>query len=241
VFVEPSGGWADMTQTAELTASDGASKDALGTSVSISGGTVVSGAPYATIGGNLDQGAAYVFVEPSGGWSNMTQTAKLTASDGGPSDGLGTSAAACSQTIVIGAPNTANNQAQKGGAAYVFVEPPTGWMNKTQNARLTAPIGDFPELLGSSVAIDGDRIVVGAPSYSPGLYFGGEGAAFVFEKPLAGWANGIASGKGIGSDAKGGSFLGTSVAVSGHVVVAGAMFNSNLRRTSGGAYIFVGP
>ena len=43
VFTEPASGWADMTQTAELTASDGQADDGFGTSVSISGNTVVVG------------------------------------------------------------------------------------------------------------------------------------------------------------------------------------------------------
>ena len=41
MFTEPASGWADMTQTAELTASDGQAYDGFGTSVSISGNTVV--------------------------------------------------------------------------------------------------------------------------------------------------------------------------------------------------------
>ena len=44
VFAEPGSGWATMTQTAELTASDGAAGDGFGVSVSISGNTVVVGA-----------------------------------------------------------------------------------------------------------------------------------------------------------------------------------------------------
>jgi autotransporter-associated beta strand protein len=50
-----------VTQTAELTASDG---DGLG-SPSISGNTLVVGAPYATVGGNQSQGAVYVFTTPT--------------------------------------------------------------------------------------------------------------------------------------------------------------------------------
>ena len=45
-----------MTQTAKLTASDGAAGDDFGDSVSISGNTVVVGAPYATVGSNAARG-----------------------------------------------------------------------------------------------------------------------------------------------------------------------------------------
>ena len=61
MFVKPRSGWTDATQTAKLTASDGASLDRLGTSVAISSGTVVTGAPGATVNANLFQGATYVF------------------------------------------------------------------------------------------------------------------------------------------------------------------------------------
>ena len=44
VFVHPRGGWANATETAKLTASDGAANDGLGASVGISGDTVVAGA-----------------------------------------------------------------------------------------------------------------------------------------------------------------------------------------------------
>ena len=44
VFTEPGSGWANMTQTAELTPSDGAADDKFGDSVAISGNTVVVGA-----------------------------------------------------------------------------------------------------------------------------------------------------------------------------------------------------
>lgn len=238
VFVEPSNGWANMTQTAKLTASDGVAGDVFGTAVSISGTTVVAGAPNAAIGGNKYQGAAYVFVEPSGGWSNMTQTAKLTASDGGPSNNFGTSVAVYGQTAVVGAPN-----ATPGGAGYVFVEPLSGWLNMTQTAKLTATGGYSQDEMAWSVAVDSNRVVAGARQYQSdgSCHFCLEGAVYVFEKPTTGWTNAIQKAKLTGSDARLFSYLGTSVAISGHLVVAGASFNNNLHRTNGGAYIFVGP
>ncbi|MBI4516452.1 MAG: FG-GAP repeat protein [Deltaproteobacteria bacterium] len=68
-----------FVQKAKLTAADGAASDFFGVSVAISGDTVVVGAIWDDIGANSDQGSAYVFVKPGGGWADMTQTAKLTA------------------------------------------------------------------------------------------------------------------------------------------------------------------
>jgi FG-GAP repeat len=69
-----------MTQTAELTASDGTQDDQFAPSVSISGNIVVAGSPNATIRQGA-QGSAYLFVEPPTGWADNTETAKLVASD----------------------------------------------------------------------------------------------------------------------------------------------------------------
>ena len=91
-----------MTQTAKLTASDGAAGDDFGSSVSISGNTVVVGARCHGRR-NSHQGAAYVFTEPGSGWANMTQTAKLTASDGAADDDFGYSVSISGNTVVVGA------------------------------------------------------------------------------------------------------------------------------------------
>ena len=82
-------------ELAELTASRGANGDQMGISISINGDTVVVGAQNATVNGHVGQGAAYVFVKPTNGWGNMTQTAKLTASDGKAGDGFGGSVYIC--------------------------------------------------------------------------------------------------------------------------------------------------
>ncbi|MFP7754683.1 FG-GAP repeat protein [Thermodesulfobacteriota bacterium B35] len=61
VFEKPSGGWHDMRSGALLRSSDGEAEDHLGSSVAISGTTIVAGAPDHDINSNGDQGAAYVF------------------------------------------------------------------------------------------------------------------------------------------------------------------------------------
>ena len=137
VFVKPPSGWANMTQTAELTSSDGAG--CFGCSVAISGNTIVIGATAATINGNGAQGAVYVFVEPPTGWTNMTETAKLIASDGEPESYFATGLAISGDTIVAGAPGISGYPMP--GKAYVFVEPNGGWVDMTQTAELTPSDG----------------------------------------------------------------------------------------------------
>jgi FG-GAP repeat len=60
-------------QQAELTATDGGTGDYFGASIAVSGNTVVVGAPQHTVGSNSAQGAAYVFAQSGGTWSEQAQ------------------------------------------------------------------------------------------------------------------------------------------------------------------------
>ncbi len=99
----------------KLTASDGASGDDFGCSVSTSsnGNSLVVGACGDDIGANPSQGSAYVYKWSGSAW---TET-KLVAADGAASDYYGESVAISSDgsTVVVGANQNANN-----GAAYVY-------------------------------------------------------------------------------------------------------------------------
>jgi len=233
IFVKPAGGWTDMTPTATLTSTDGVTGDAFGSSVSISGNTVVVGANGASSG----TGAAYVFVKPTGGWTDMTQTAKLTASDGQQYDFLGWATSISGNAIALG-----TYQGTRGGAgkAYVFVEPSTGWTDMTQTAELTVsdPREDFD--MGSSVSIDGDTVVAGAPDYWPP--YQAAGGAYLYVKPPGGWANATQTAKLIPIDGEPYDAFGASVLIRGKTVVVGATGRSRgLNFSEGGAYVFHEP
>ncbi|MGA2616656.1 MAG: IPT/TIG domain-containing protein, partial [Thermoguttaceae bacterium] len=152
-----------------------------GLSVSVSGNTVVAGASLATVDGNFAQGAAYVFTEPGSGWANMTQTAKLTASDGARDADFGWSVSNSGNTVVVGAygANGPFNVVTSAGAAYVFTKPGAGWAkNMTQAAKLTAADGAELDFFGWSVSISGNTVVVGAVGANRA-----QGAAYVFAPP----------------------------------------------------------
>jgi hypothetical protein len=159
VFSEPASGWANATPTATLTASDGAAQDSLGYTVAISGNTIVSGAPNHAVSGHAGHGAAYVFVEPASGWKTATQTAELTASDNAASDTGGYFPVAISgNTIVFGAADHTVGTNTQQGAAYVFVEPKSGWKNATQTAELTASDGAAQDTFGLEVGVSGNTV-----------------------------------------------------------------------------------
>ncbi len=181
VYVEPAGGWTNMTETAKLTSSDGAIGDAFGQGVAINGSTIVVGAPDHAVAG-VTQGAAYVFVEPSGGWTSMTQTAELTVSNNTQNASFGGSVGIDGNTLVVGAYGANTGNLQETGAAFVFVRPPAGWSNSsTPAAELSASNAANGEDFGVQTAISGNTIVVGSNTVNPGLY--------VFVEPSGGWTN----------------------------------------------------
>jgi len=214
VFVEPAGGWSDMTETAKITASDGQANDYFGSSVAVSGNTVAVGASQ-----NYERnGKAYVFVEPAGGWVNMTQTAELTASNGNPGDALGASISISDDTVLAGA----TNEVTATGHAYLFTKPASGWKNMTQTAELAAADGpDRGFYFGRAVLISGKTALVGAPvrSRGPNVAVGG---VYVFSEPKGGWKDMAGSTVLTGSDARHFTWFGESLGMSGNTVVAGA-------------------
>ncbi len=190
----------------KLIASDGAAGDLLGQSVAIDGDTAVVGAPDA----NGERGAVYVYQRAGNGWA---QTAKLSASDAG-FDFLGDSVAIEGDTIVAGAPG--GTFANK-GSVYTFAR--AGAAARTETAKLTASDGAAGDVLGGSVAIDGDTIVAGAAGDEVGAN-ATQGSVYTFAR--AGAAARTETAKLTASDGAAGDALGGSVAIDGDTIVASA-------------------
>ena len=175
VFVRDGTAWA---QQAYLKASNTNANDSFGESVAVWRNTVVVGASGEDSGatgvnGNQsdntasDAGAAYVFVRDGASWS---QQAYLKASNTDPLDVFGASVAVSGNTIVVGANwedsaatgvdgDGSDNTASDAGAAYVFERDDTAW---SQEAYLKASNTDAGDQFGTSVAVSGDTVVVGA-------------------------------------------------------------------------------
>ncbi|PYK13529.1 MAG: hypothetical protein DME64_13290, partial [Verrucomicrobia bacterium] len=106
LFTKSNGSWSEGQK---LTASDGLPGDEFGYRVVLADNTLLVGAFTATVGGVVSQGAAYVFTQSDGTWS---ESQKLTASDGALFDNFGASVALDGSTLVVGA-----NGATVGGNA----------------------------------------------------------------------------------------------------------------------------
>lgn len=217
VFVEPSGGWTDMTETAKLTASDAMEGNFLGISVAIAANTIVVGAGQNNSIGvtfPVGAGAAYVFVKPAGGWSSMTETAKLTASDGVPGDDLGWSVAVLGDTIVAGAPNATINGTELEGAVYVYQRNGATWHSATETGKLTASNGQAVSVVGFDVSISGNTIATTAFDQ-----------VYVFVRPAGGWTTGTQTAEL--KDPSGFTFDVNSAAICSKYVLAGDPMASN--------------
>ncbi len=257
LYQRPPGGWSGtLTETARLTASvpnPFDTPEGLGRSVAIDGDLIVAGANlYDVVAAGSADGAAFVYLRPPGGWSgNLTETARLTASVPNPfnhTERFGLSVAASGDTIVVGAEGydlVSSNTDE--GVAFVFVEPPGGWSGQlTETAQLRAavpnPFGS-DEFFASAVAIEGDRIVVGARSYELSGGASDEGAVFVYDKPPGGWT-GILSEtlQFTSADSAIGDEFGNALALSGQTLVVGAhRADVNGVTNTGAAYVFAMP
>ena len=234
VFDKPLAGWSTMTETGKLTASDGASSDKLGTSLSMSGDYIVAGSPYDDdIASNT--GSAYIFSKPVSGWTSMNETAKLTSSDATQYDYFGYAVSISGDNIVVGAYNDDDNSADS-GSAYVFSKPSAGWISMTETAKLTSSDASVNDYFGKSVSISGDNILVGCHGNDDD----GEdsGSAYVFIKPSTGWINMTENLKLTASDGALGDSFGKSVSISGGNMVIGAYHDDNNGSNSGSAYYF---
>ncbi len=210
VFTKTASGW---VQAAELTGSDTAEGDEFGSSVAISGNTLVVGAPnHASYAGEV-----YVFTKTANGW---TQATELTGADSVAGDNFGRSVAISGTTIVVGAPNHASYT----GRAYVFTNTANGWRQATELRGADSVAGDN---FGWSVAISGKSVVVGAVSHAS---YAGE--AYVFNDTASGWTQATEL---LGADTEPGDGFGDSVTISGTVAVVGARGADG---TAGRAYVF---
>ena len=167
VFVRSGGVW---SQQQKLVAADAALGDQFGTSVAISGETVVVGAPRA---GGLQQGSAYVFVHSGGVWS---QQQKLVAADAASGDNFGFSVAISGETVVIGALDDDGAAGFNQGSASVFVHSGGVW---SQQQKLEAADAAEGDAFGFSVALSGETVVVSARN-DDGAAGLNQGSAYVF-------------------------------------------------------------
>ena len=218
-----------LSETAKLTADDGASGDNFGYSVATSGGVAVIGAQYGD-GNDSASGSVYVYEQQGDG--TWLQTATLTADDGASGDRFGFSVALDAGVAVIGAWRDDDDNGTDSGSAYVYEQQGDGTWQQT--AKLTADDGASSDLFGRSVATSGGVAVIGAWSDDDNGSW--SGSAYVYEQQGDGtWQQ---TAKLTADDGASNDYFGYSVATSGGVAVIGAYYDDDNGSNSGSAYVF---
>jgi len=223
----------------KLIARDGQVRERFGSSVSVSGDTVVVGAQHGDVIG-VDAGSVHVYrydVDRAGEWS---QVAKLVAPDGQEGDAFGASVALDGDTLVVGAKYD-DDLGFGAGSAYVFERDAGGPGAWGQVAKLNAKDPGFLDQFGEDVTILADTAVIGAPGQGIGIRgnFGpASGAAYVFERDLGAPGAWGLSRVLLPDDAEQGDEFGEAVALSGDTLVVGATRDDDVGHDSGSAYVF---
>ena len=215
------------SQQQKLTAADGVAGDLLG-SVDVWGDVAVVGA----LGDGSERGSAYVFNRSGTVW---TFGQKLQASDAAVEDRFGESVALWDDRIVIGACSEDGPTAPgDAGAAYVFMRTAGVW---SEDIKLQASDSSPLDLFGFSVAVDRDRVLIGAPDRDDMTIGRDAGAVYVFERFGKVWSEQtIVTGTGSAP----GDLFGVAVDIDCQDAAIGAFFDDDptAGTLTGSTYVF---
>jgi len=219
VFIRTGTIW---TLQQKLLASDGATNDYFGYSVSLSGDTALISAAYDDDNG-AESGSAYVFSRNGTTWM---QQAKLLASDGVADEVFGISVSLNRDTALIGSLGNDNGT----GSVYVFTHNGTTW---TPQAKLLASDGAVEDNFGESVSLNGDVALIGAVQDDDNG--ANSGSAYVFTRNGTNWTQ---QQKLLALDGAANDWFGGSVSLDGDTALIGAIGDDDNGANSGSAYIF---
>lgn len=234
--------WNEYQKTT-IQASNPHSGDNFGSSVFLLDDILVIGAKNHPQGGP-PQGAVYIYEKNFSGWTGATESF-FTSSEIEENNSWGSSIDFNGSEILIGSPLEDANGVDS-GAAYIFSNGIHGWNSSEQKiSPLTDDIIQHPnDNTGSSVAIDGDYLVAGAPYNNfRGIY---AGAAYIYKRNLNGtpddffddfWEYETAL---FASDGQDYNNFGKDVAIDGNTIVVNGSrrSNENPELQKGSVYIY---
>ena len=154
---------------------------------------------------------------------------KLIPDDGEEGDQFGYSVTIYDDFAAVGAWGD-DNEAVNSGSVYIFKHEGDNWIQQAKLVAFEQGVGDF---FGSSVAMYGDYLAVGA--YKDDHMGQDAGAVYVFKYDGSTW---IEQDKLLPADATGGEYFGYSVDMWEDYIVASAHLDSDNGLNSGAAYIF---
>jgi hypothetical protein len=244
VFERVPAGSGPWTEVRMLTASDGQAFDEFGHSVGISADTVVVGAHLDDLPGLSTAGAVYVFERDAGGPDAWGEVSRIVASDPVAGNHFGREVAISGDTIAVGVQAHAHyvsGSLASSGVVYVYERDAGGPGAWGEVAHLTS--SRLPELqagFGTSVAVGGELLVVGAPyEYLVPSVFAA-GGAYVFELSPGGAPVELAALVPAAQEAT--DLFGSAVAVEGNTILVGAQSDRHVNGTpisgEGSVYVF---
>jgi len=227
IFERNASGWSSVTKLTDAGGHDG---DRFGTAMAISDRTMAVGAPRADdgcpLGADCNTGTVLLFERTGTGW---VQTAELNAPTPAFDDEFGTVVAIDGDTLFVGAPGDdggCTTPPCDQGAVYVFERTATTW-NLTAELRAKDAIAG--NAFGTTVALDGDRAVIGAPRVSDEGTLAG--AYYRFERRGGEW---VQVEKLTTSDAEAFDGVGSRLALEDATLLLGVPYSSN---RAGAAYV----
>ena len=156
----------------------------------------------------------------------VLEEALLAPQDGIIPEGFGSAVAISGDDAAVGSAMAAINGAGS-GAVHLFKRVGSAW---TESARLVPSDGEAKDNFGVSVAISGDRVIVG--SFKEDHLGKNAGAAYIFSRTPSGW---VEEAKLMAADGAAGDHFGSSVAIAGSVAAVGARSASS---GQGVVYVF---
>ncbi len=214
----------DWIQQAKFIGDDIGMFDQFGTAIALHENTAVIGA-YGKDEGDIDTGAAYIFVRNGGSW---TQQAKLTHQNPVQGDRFGFAVSVHGDNALIGAYRS-DATGPDSGAAYIFTRNGGTWQQDFQLIPNDSGLGDE---FGYAVDITQGLAVIGAPKED--RHESDMGAAYIFVQTRDAW---LQQAKLAANDAEAGDEFGAAVAIHGDAAIVGAWKDNHPSRDIAAAEI----
>ncbi len=224
----------DWVKIAKQYGADTDDLDEYGISVDIDGDYAIVGSNQKNAGGQ-NVGAAYILFRDKNGANAWGQIAKLDAPDLQTGDNFGASVSISGGVAAVGSPQD-DNQIGNEGSISIFYQSSSNPAVWTYQKKITVFDADSGDNLGTSVALDGDRLVAGANLSDDSNT--NAGAAYIFYRNQGGADNWGEVAKLLASTGDANDNFGVSVAIDGDYAVIGANGVDGFLQDVGAAYVF---
>ena len=230
VFAHNGSRW---TQTAKLLPADPSSGKEFGTAVAVDQNHIVVGAPRDDNGSPFGfwRGSAYVFQRrtPQSDWQQQT---KLAAYDGQSFDQFGYAVDIWDGMLVVGSPyNT--NAADNDGSVYSYRNFRDRWV---YSQKVVAPAESTAGKFGWDVALNGERLVIGAPAQDGTTV--DSGAVYAYQRNDQWWTLQQQINNPVVRSDTAGDYFGSSVGASWQWIGVGAMLDDVGTSDTGAAFVY---